>query len=135
MCKHPLIFSKYYLENTLHSWDNFRSHFSRTCLLDILYLWETKQSSFYSGDVVKETKKIFELPEDEETRVWNKFMHNTYEMITKLESTLQDSGISSGQVFLLNIMMLVNVTYLNAHNALFPDQLIRKILHNTEYGT
>jgi len=52
------------------------------------------------GDVVKEMKVMFGIG-DEETRVWNKFMTNTYERITKMDQTLQDSGIGSGQMLVL----------------------------------
>ena len=41
---------------------------------------------------------MFSVSSDEEVRVWNKFMTNTYELISKMEQTLQDSGIGSGQV-------------------------------------
>merc|ERR1740124_1507279 len=52
------------------------------------------------GDVVEEMKVMFGVS-DEETRVWNKFMSNTYELIHKMDQTLQDSGIGSGQMLVL----------------------------------
>ena len=52
------------------------------------------------GDIVEEMKTMFGI-NDEETRVWNKFMTNTYELVTKMEQTLQDSGIGSGQMLVL----------------------------------
>jgi len=53
------------------------------------------------GDVVEEMKVMFGITADEEVRVWNKFMTNTYELIGKMEQTLQDSGIGSGQMLVL----------------------------------
>lgn len=52
------------------------------------------------GNVVNEMKMLFGIS-DEETRVWNKFMTNTYELILKMDQTLQDSGIGSGQMLVL----------------------------------
>lgn len=52
------------------------------------------------GDIVEKMRTMFGIRE-EETRVWNKFMTNTYELITKMEQTLQDSGIGSGQMLVL----------------------------------
>ena len=43
-------------------------------------------------------KNVFSISANEKVRVWNKFMHNTYELISKRESTLQDGGIGSNQV-------------------------------------
>ena len=44
-------------------------------------------------------KEVLELPEDEEVRLWSRFMHNTYELLVLTETkTLQDQGINSGQV-------------------------------------
>ena len=52
------------------------------------------------GKIVEEMKAMFGVT-DNETRVWNKFMTNTYELITKMEQSLQDSGIGSGQMLVL----------------------------------
>jgi len=52
------------------------------------------------GNIVEEMKTMFGIT-DEETRVWNKFMTNTYELITKMDQSLQDSGIGSGQMLVL----------------------------------
>jgi ubiquitin carboxyl-terminal hydrolase 4/11/15 len=53
------------------------------------------------GNVVEEMKTMFGVTSGEEVRVWNKFMTNTYELISKMEQTLQDSGIGSGQMLVL----------------------------------
>ncbi|XP_047127037.1 ubiquitin carboxyl-terminal hydrolase 15 isoform X1 [Hydra vulgaris] len=55
------------------------------------------------ADVLREAKKLLHIPEETETRVWNKLMHNTYEIITRMESTLQDSTITSGQMLVLEL--------------------------------
>jgi len=53
------------------------------------------------GEVVEEMKMMFSVSSEEEVRVWNKFMTNTYELIAKMDQTLQDSGIGSGQMLVL----------------------------------
>ena len=47
---------------------------------------------------MSEMKKVFNIPEDAETRVWNKYMSNTYELLSNLEQSLQDAGLYHGQV-------------------------------------
>ena len=49
---------------------------------------------------MEDMKQLFSIPDDEEVRLWNQFAKGTYELITaKPSTTLQDSSISSGQVF------------------------------------
>lgn len=43
-------------------------------------------------------RKTFEIAEDKEVRLWYKYMSNTYEHLSKKESTLQDAALYSGQV-------------------------------------
>ena len=43
-------------------------------------------------------REIFNVPEDRETRIWNKYMSNTYELLTKKEQSIQDCGLYNGQV-------------------------------------
>uniref|UniRef100_A0A671NS42 Ubiquitin carboxyl-terminal hydrolase n=1 Tax=Sinocyclocheilus anshuiensis TaxID=1608454 RepID=A0A671NS42_9TELE len=45
---------------------------------------------------------LFDIPNEKETRLWNKYMSNTYEQLNKLDSTVQDAGLFQGQV---NIML------------------------------
>lgn len=43
-------------------------------------------------------RKTFDIAEDKEVRLWYKYMSNTYEHLSKKESTLQDAALYSGQV-------------------------------------
>jgi ubiquitin carboxyl-terminal hydrolase 4/11/15 len=43
-------------------------------------------------------RRLFEIAEDKETRIWNKYMSNTYELLSKKEQTIQDCGLYNGQV-------------------------------------
>ena len=65
---------------------------------------------FFIDNVVKEMKKLFDIPENEEVRLWNKFMHNTYELLVKTDNTLQDHGYGSGQVHLLFMIYTISLS-------------------------
>ena len=43
-------------------------------------------------------RKLFEITDEREVRLWNKYMSNTYEHLNKPDSTVQDSGLYQGQV-------------------------------------
>lgn len=43
-------------------------------------------------------RKLFEIPNEKEVRLWNRYMSNTYEHLSKLDNTLQDAGLYQGQV-------------------------------------
>ena len=43
-------------------------------------------------------KEVFEIPKDAETRLWNKYLSNTYELLSSEEQSVQDVGLYSGQV-------------------------------------
>lgn len=52
-------------------------------------------------DVIKQMKETLGVPEDEDVRLWNKFIPNTYELLVKTDNTLQDHGVGSGQMLVL----------------------------------
>ena len=66
---------------------------------------ETVKKKFSKSDTIgtidKEMRKLFSIPEDAETRLWTKYSQSTYEQLTKMESTVQDVGIYSSQVILI----------------------------------
>ncbi|KAM4651595.1 ubiquitin carboxyl-terminal hydrolase 4 [Discoglossus pictus] len=51
--------------------------------------------------IEKEMKNLFNIPTDKETRLWNRYMTNTYEQLTKLENTVQDAGLYQGQMLVI----------------------------------
>ncbi|KAI5937399.1 Ubiquitin carboxyl-terminal hydrolase 4 [Manis javanica] len=51
--------------------------------------------------IEKEMRKLFNIPAERETRLWNKYMSNTYEQLSKLDSTVQDAGLYQGQVLVI----------------------------------
>lgn len=46
-------------------------------------------------------RKQFDISDDKEVRLWNKYMTNTYEHLNKLEQTLQEAGLYSGQIIVI----------------------------------
>ncbi|XP_030073101.1 ubiquitin carboxyl-terminal hydrolase 15 isoform X2 [Microcaecilia unicolor] len=51
--------------------------------------------------IEKEMRKIFIIPDEKETRLWNKYMSNTFEPLNKPDSTIQDAGLYQGQVLVI----------------------------------
>uniref|UniRef100_A0A4W5KL12 Ubiquitin carboxyl-terminal hydrolase n=1 Tax=Hucho hucho TaxID=62062 RepID=A0A4W5KL12_9TELE len=47
--------------------------------------------------IEKEMRKLFSIPDEKETRLWNKYMSNTFEPLNKPDSTIQDAGLYQGQ--------------------------------------
>ena len=41
---------------------------------------------------------VFSIEEKKEVRLWNRYMSNTYEHLSKMDNTLQDAGLYQGQV-------------------------------------
>ena len=50
------------------------------------------------GHVESEMRKIFSIPSEVETRVWTKYMSNTYDLFNNMEHTLTDAGLYCKQV-------------------------------------
>ncbi|XP_077582894.1 ubiquitin carboxyl-terminal hydrolase 4 isoform X1 [Stigmatopora nigra] len=49
----------------------------------------------------KEMRTLFSIPPEKETRLWNKYMSNTYEQLNKPDSSVQDAGLFPGQVLVI----------------------------------
>jgi len=50
------------------------------------------------GHVMTEMKKVFNIPQGTETRVWSKYRSHSRELLTNQEETVQDAGLYRGQV-------------------------------------
>ena len=46
----------------------------------------------------EEMRRVFSIDEKKEVRLWNRYMSNTYEHLSKKDNTLQDAGLYQGQV-------------------------------------
>jgi len=53
------------------------------------------------GHVMSEMKKVFNIPQDTETRVWKKFISHSWELLTKLEQMVREACPLPGQVLLI----------------------------------
>ncbi|KAH9512955.1 Ubiquitin carboxyl-terminal hydrolase 15, partial [Bulinus truncatus] len=53
--------------------------------------------------IEQEMRRIFSIPEEKEVRLWNRYMSNTYELLSKKEVTLQDAGLYQGQVIVVEV--------------------------------
>lgn len=53
---------------------------------------------YYLGHVISEMKNVFNITEDTETRLWNKYMSNSCELLPNMEQTVQEVGLYQGQV-------------------------------------
>ncbi|XP_028374345.1 ubiquitin carboxyl-terminal hydrolase 4 isoform X2 [Phyllostomus discolor] len=51
--------------------------------------------------IEKKMRKLFNIPAERETRLWNKYMNNSYEQLSKLDNTVQDAGLYQGQVLVI----------------------------------
>ncbi|XP_047630072.1 ubiquitin carboxyl-terminal hydrolase 4 isoform X5 [Phacochoerus africanus] len=51
--------------------------------------------------IEKEMRKLFNIPAERETRLWNRYMSNSYEQLSKLDNTVQDAGLYQGQVLVI----------------------------------
>uniref|UniRef100_A0A670I3V3 Ubiquitin carboxyl-terminal hydrolase n=1 Tax=Podarcis muralis TaxID=64176 RepID=A0A670I3V3_PODMU len=59
--------------------------------------------SFLPATIENEMRKQFNIPDGKEIRLWSRYMSNTYEQLSKLDSTIQDAGLYQGQVVLIEV--------------------------------
>lgn len=61
--------------------------------------------SFSRADVISYVevamREVFRISVEAETRIWNKYMSNTYELLTSKEQSIQDCGLYNGQVIVI----------------------------------
>jgi len=55
------------------------------------------------GTIEKEMRRMFNIDDAKEVRLWNRYMSNTYEHLSKKEITLQDAGLYQGQVIVIEV--------------------------------
>ena len=41
---------------------------------------------------------LFDVPAETECRLWQRYMTNTYELLSELSQTISDAGLCGGQV-------------------------------------
>lgn len=65
---------------------------------------------FTTDMIEKEMRKLFCIPDEKETRLWNRYMTNTFEPLNKPDSTIQDAGLYQGQVWKCHVLLLITNT-------------------------
>lgn len=51
--------------------------------------------------IEKEMRALFNIPDNKETRLWNRYSSNTYEHLSNKDSTVQDASLYQGQVLII----------------------------------
>ena len=68
-------------------------------------LEETKKKKFSKSDTLEFIQGVmreeFSIPAEADTRLWNKYTSNTYEQLARLDNTVQDAGLFSGQLIII----------------------------------
>merc|ERR1719186_318716 len=63
------------------------------------------KKKFSKSDTLEHIEKLmrteFNINEGVETRLWNKYTSNTYEQLARLDNTVQDAGLFSGQLIII----------------------------------
>jgi hypothetical protein len=54
-----------------------------------------------AGHVEKTMRKLYEIPDEVETRIWYCCSPNEFDELTKEESTVQDAGLSQNQLLVI----------------------------------
>uniref|UniRef100_A0A674BID3 Ubiquitin carboxyl-terminal hydrolase n=1 Tax=Salmo trutta TaxID=8032 RepID=A0A674BID3_SALTR len=82
-----------------------RKVFLMFCILNVcgmlLICYLCSITSCDADTIEKEMRKLFSIPDEKETRLWNKYMSNTFEPLNKPDSTIQDAGLYQGQVLVI----------------------------------
>ena len=70
-------------------------------------LEETKKKKFSKSDTLETIQNVmrteFSIGADADTRLWNKYSSNTYEQLSRLDNTVQDAGLFSGQMIIIEV--------------------------------
>ncbi|XP_035750711.1 ubiquitin carboxyl-terminal hydrolase 4 [Egretta garzetta] len=53
--------------------------------------------------IEKEMRKLFNIPAEKETRLWNRYLGNTYGRLSRLHSTVEEAGLYHGQVVQIEV--------------------------------
>jgi len=91
--------------------------FVKHCKVEVYYiefqlaensnLEETKKKKFSKSDTLEQIQNVmreeFNIATEADTRLWNKYTSNTYEQLARLDNTVQDAGLFSGQLIIIEI--------------------------------
>merc|ERR1719150_2209427 len=70
-------------------------------------LEDTRKKKFSKSDTLEtiqsRMRAEFDIAAEREVRLWNKYSSNTFEQLSKLEHTVQDAGLFSGQLIIIEV--------------------------------
>ena len=70
-------------------------------------LEDTRKKKFSKSDTLEHIQSTmrteFNIAEDSDVRLWNKYSSNTFEQLSKLDHTVQDAGLFSGQLIIIEV--------------------------------
>ena len=70
-------------------------------------LEDIRMKKFSKSDTLEHIQKVmrteFNIAEGSEARLWNKYSSNTFEQLSKLDHTVQDAGLFSGQLIIIEV--------------------------------
>ena len=73
---------------------------------------------YHVGTVTTKIRSELNVPDSAECRLWQRYMTNTYELLTKTNETVSAAGLYSGQVSETEVVNFVNaVTCVLNHTA------------------
>ena len=53
---------------------------------------------YYTDEVQARIHSLFEVPVETDCRLWQRYMTNTYELLSKPSQSISDAGLYGGQV-------------------------------------
>uniref|UniRef100_A0A665WTG8 Ubiquitin carboxyl-terminal hydrolase n=1 Tax=Echeneis naucrates TaxID=173247 RepID=A0A665WTG8_ECHNA len=83
--------------------------------------------------IEKEMRKLFSIPDEKETRLWNRYMSNTFEPLNKPDSTIQDAGLYQGQPYITNLFVHLYF-YCSVKNSSYSLQSYHPYTNSYDYS-
>uniref|UniRef100_A0A8C6USH0 Ubiquitin carboxyl-terminal hydrolase 15 n=1 Tax=Neogobius melanostomus TaxID=47308 RepID=A0A8C6USH0_9GOBI len=67
--------------------------------------------------IEKEMRNLFSIPDERETRLWNRYMSNTFEPLNKPDSTIQDAGFTKDRSEMLPLLLSNRKSFIGSSGA------------------
>lgn len=91
--------------------------FVKHCKVEVYYiefqlaensnLDDTRKKKFSKSDTLDHIQTVmrteFNIPAESESRLWNKYSSSTFEQLSKLDHSVQDAGLFSGQLIIIEV--------------------------------
>ena len=88
-------------------------YFTEFQLVENSNLEEIKKKKFSKSDTLMHIQHVmraeFNIDNQAETRLWNKYSSSTYEQLSRMDNTVQDAGLFSGQTIIIEAEMEIGL--------------------------